>query len=214
MNYEQQRAQMVKTQIEARGVHDRRVLDAMRRVPRHRFIPEAMRSAAYQDGPLSIGSGQTISQPYIVAFMTEAAEVGPEDRVLEIGTGSGYQAAVLAELAGEVYSIEIVPTLHQRTTPLLESMGYTNLHVRMGDGHSGWPEAAPFDAIVVTAAPEVVPKALVEQLATGGRMVIPVGRGDQQLRILRKLPGGIREESTMAVRFVPMVSTDGPRQTS
>jgi protein-L-isoaspartate(D-aspartate) O-methyltransferase len=209
MNFEEQRALMVRTQIEARGVRDRRVLEAMRTVPRHRFVPEAMRSASYQDGPLSIGSGQTISQPYIVAFMTEAAEVGPEDRVLEIGTGSGYQAAVLAELAGEVYSIEVVRALYERTEPLLRSLGYENLHLRLGDGHSGWPEAAPFDAIVVTAAPEVVPKALVDQLAIGGRMVIPVGRGDQQLRILRKLPGGIREESTMAVRFVPMVADSG-----
>jgi protein-L-isoaspartate(D-aspartate) O-methyltransferase len=209
MDFEEQRARMVKTQIEPRGVRDRRVLDAMGTVPRHRFVPEAMRSASYQDGPLSIGSGQTISQPYIVAFMTEAAEVGPEDRVLEIGTGSGYQAAVLAELASEVYSIEVVRALYERTKPLLESLGYENLHLRLGDGHAGWPEAAPFDAIVVTAAPEVVPKALVDQLAIGGRMVIPVGRGAQQLRILRKLPGGIREESTMAVRFVPMLTDSG-----
>lgn len=212
MDWEAQRERMVRTQIEARGVRDARVLAAMRKVPRHLFVPEALQAAAYEDGPLSIGSGQTISQPYIVAFMTEAAQVGPDDRVLEIGTGSGYQAAVLAELAGDVYSIEVVPALHRRTRPILESLGYSNLHLRLGDGHAGWPEAAPFDAIVVTAAPEVVPKPLVQQLATGGRMVIPVGRGNQELRILRKLPGGLREESAMAVRFVPMVSTDGPAQ--
>lgn len=205
MDFREQREHMVRTQIEARGVRDPRVLEAMRRVPRHRFVPEALEAAAYRDGPLSIGAGQTISQPYIVAFMSEAAEVGPDDRVLEIGTGSGYQAAVLAELAGEVYSVEVVKSLHARAEAVLESLGYRNVSLRLGDGYAGWPEAAPFDAIVVTAAPEVVPKALVDQLARGGRMVIPVGRGDQQLRVLRKLPGGLREETAMAVRFVPMV---------
>jgi protein-L-isoaspartate(D-aspartate) O-methyltransferase len=209
MDFEEQRARMVETQLVSRGIRDERVLDAMRRVPRHRFVPEALRAASYHDGPLSIGAGQTISQPYIVAFMTEAAEASPEDRVLEIGTGSGYQTAVLAELAGDVYSIEVIPSLHERTSRLLESMGYTNLHLRLGDGHAGWPEAAPFDAIVVTAAPEVVPRALVDQLAIGGLLVIPVGSGDQQLRVLRKLPGGLRETSRMAVRFVPMVDTSG-----
>jgi protein-L-isoaspartate(D-aspartate) O-methyltransferase len=214
MDFEEQRARMVESQLASRGIRDERVLDAMRRVARHRFVPEPLRAASYQDGPLSIGAGQTISQPYIVAFMTEAAEVSPEDRVLEIGTGSGYQTAVLAELAGDVYSIEVVPSLYERTTGLLETMGYTNLHLQLGDGHAGWPEAAPFDAIVVTAAPEVVPRALVEQLATGGRMVIPVGRGDQQLRVLRKLPGGLRETSRMAVRFVPMVDAGGVERRS
>jgi len=212
MDFEAQREHMVRTQIEARGVRDPRVLEAMRRVPRHRFAPEGVQAAAYTDAPISIGWGQTMSQPYIVAYMTEAAAIEPGDRVLEIGTGSGYQAAVLAEMGAEVYSIEVVPALYHRTRALFEDLGLENVHLRLGDGHAGWPEAAPFDAIVVTAAPDVVPPRLVEQLAVGGRMVIPVGRGDQDLRVLRKLPGGLREESSLAVRFVPMVHATGPEQ--
>jgi protein-L-isoaspartate(D-aspartate) O-methyltransferase len=196
---------MVRRQIEARGVGDPAVLRAMRAVPRHRFVPEAPPEAAYTDRPLPIGYGQTISQPYIVAFMAEAAAIEPGDRVLEIGTGSGYGAAVLAELAGQVYTIEIVPELAERARGVLGRTGYRNVEVRTGNGWLGWPEAAPFDAIVVTAAPERVPAALERQLAVGGTMVIPVGDVVQTLRVLRKTPDGLREVASLPVRFVPMV---------
>ncbi len=197
------RERMVADQIEARGVRDARVLAALRRVPRHEFVPERDRARAYRDGPLPIGHGQTISQPYVVAVMTELAAPGPRDRVLEIGTGSGYQAALLAELAGEVYSIEIVEPLAERATATLERLGY-EVHVRHGDGYRGWPEKAPFDAIVVTAAPERVPPALLEQLAEGGRLVIPVGDLYQELEVHRRTAEGIEVERVFAVRFVPM----------
>ncbi|NIP78457.1 MAG: protein-L-isoaspartate(D-aspartate) O-methyltransferase [Gemmatimonadetes bacterium] len=199
------RRAMVRRQIEARGVRDEAVLRAMRTVPRHRFVPGADAASAYGDRPLPIGHGQTISQPYIVAFMAEAADIEPGDRVLEIGTGSGYGAAVLAELAGEVYTIEIVPELAARAGEVLAREGYANVHVRAGNGWLGWPEHAPYDAIVVTAAPERVPPALVEQLAVGGALVIPVGDWVQTLRVLRKTPDGLREEASLPVRFVPMV---------
>lgn len=205
--YETMREEMVEQQLKRPlgGITDERVLDAMKRVPRHEFVPEDMRERAYEDRPLPIGEGQTISQPYIVAFMTEKLDPQPEDRVLEIGTGSGYQAAVLAELVKEVYTIEIVPGLASKAAHDLERLGYQNIHTRTGDGYQGWPEAAPFDAVIVTCAPEDVPKPLVGQLKDGGRMIIPVGpAGDQKLILLRKLGGRLREEAVLPVRFVPM----------
>jgi protein-L-isoaspartate(D-aspartate) O-methyltransferase len=199
-----QREQMVRRQVEARGVKDRRVLEAMRRVPRHRFVPDELQAGAYGDHPLPIGHEQTISQPFIVAWMTEALAVTPQSRVLEIGTGSGYQAAVLGEVAAEVYTIEIVEPLARRSRVVLSELGYRNVHVRHGDGYKGWPEQAPFDAIMVTAAPEEVPAPLVEQLAMGGRLVIPVGgRAMQQMTVLTKTPSGLHREERMPVRFVP-----------
>jgi protein-L-isoaspartate(D-aspartate) O-methyltransferase len=191
-----------------RPVRDAAVLQAMRTVPRERFVAPNLRHEAFGDYPLPIGFDQTISQPYIVAFMTEAARVGPESVVLEVGTGSGYQAAVLAEIVHKVYTIEIVQPLADRAARRLEELGYHNVHVRAGDGYAGWPEHAPFDAIIVTAAPERVPPALIEQLKPGGRMVIPVGPVDrtQMLQVLTKRPdGSVVRENVMAVRFVPMV---------
>ena len=197
------REAMVDRQIEARGIRDPRVLAAMRQVPRERFIPPDVAPLAYADQPLPIGYGQTISQPYIVAYMSEALHVTENAKVLEIGTGSGYQAAVLGELAREVYTIEIVPELAERARATLESLGYSNVHVRAGDGYLGWPEQAPFDAIMVTAAPDHVPQPLIDQLALGGRLVIPVGDVEQQIRILTRTATGIEETRTIPVRFVP-----------
>ena len=201
-----QRARMVAQTIEARGIKDPRVLAAMRRAPRHELVPEPIRGRAYEDTPLPIGWEQTISQPYIVAAMTEAAQLGPGEKVLEVGTGSGYQAMVLAEMGDlDIYSIEIVEPLAKRTHELLAKLGYTKLHLRIGDGYRGWPEAAPFDAIIVTAAPAEVPKPLVEQLAVGGRLVIPVGEaGAQQLKVIVKDAKGTTSETLFDVRFVPM----------
>jgi protein-L-isoaspartate(D-aspartate) O-methyltransferase len=196
---------MVREQIEDRGVRDKRVLVAMRKVPRHLYVPREMEPYAYADQPLPIGYGQTISQPYIVAFMTEALELKPQDRVLEIGTGSGYQAAVLAELVREVFSIEIVEPLGKESAARLKRLGYSNIQVRIGDGYRGWPQAAPFDAIIVTAAPDHVPPALVDQLREGGRMVLPVGRLFQDLIRIRRTAKGIKQETLLPVRFVPMV---------
>jgi protein-L-isoaspartate(D-aspartate) O-methyltransferase len=202
---ERRRIEMVREQIQARGVRDPRVLEAMRTVPRHRFVSPDLVDSAYDDSPLPIGFGQTISQPYIVAYMTELLEVAPEHVVLEIGTGSGYQAAVLGELAREVYTIEIVPELARQSAATLRALGYTNVHVREGDGYAGWPARAPFDRILVTAAPERIPKPLLDQLAVGGRLVIPVGpqRRTQWLTIVDKTPGGLIERRTIPVRFVP-----------
>ena len=199
-----ERQTMVDDQIRARGSADPAVLRAMERVQRHLFVPPSHRDAAYEDGPLPIGSGQTISQPYIVAYMTEALAVNRTSKVLEIGTGSAYQAAVLAEIVKEVYTIEIVEELGTRAAALLKELGYRNVHTRIGDGYKGWPEHAPFDAIVVTAAPDHIPQPLVDQLAVGGRMVIPVGRGDQEMVIVSKTPAGVVEKRTIAVRFVPL----------
>ena len=198
------RMSMVETQLVPRGIRDPAVLDAMRRVPRHRFVPESEREQAYTDGPLEIGQGQTISQPYIVALMTELARPRRTMKVLEVGTGSGYQAAVLAEVVGEVYTIEILPELGRRAQALLEELGYDNVHVRVGDGYHGWPEEAPFDAIVVTAAPERVPQALLDQLRIGGRLVIPVGVWTQELVRITRTPTGFERETITPVRFVPM----------
>ena len=203
-DWDAQRAAMVDHQLHARDIRAARVLEAMRRVPRHVFVPESQRADAYEDRPLPIGHGQTISQPYIVAFMTQALDVRATDRVLEIGTGSGYQAAVLCELAKEVYTIEIVTPLAERARETLTGLGYRNVHVRAGNGYLGWPEQAPFDRVIVTAAPEEVPPALVDQLNAGGLMAIPVGGIDQELRILRKNTAGLETLQTLPVRFVPM----------
>ena len=200
-----ERDAMVRTQIEARGVRDPRVLDALRSVPRHRFVPDNVTEEAYTDRPLPIGEQQTISQPYIVGLMTELAQVGPGDRVLEIGTGSGYQAAVLAAIGCEVWSIEIVEPLARSAAARLESLGYLKVRVRAGDGYAGWPEVAPFKAILITAAPPRIPDPLIEQLAVGGRLIAPVGgSGAQQLTIVEKRPEGLDTEAVLDVRFVPM----------
>ena len=198
------RAAMVATQIEARGVSDPCVLKAMREVPRERFVPAPLENDAYRDGPLSIGRGQTISQPYIVALMTALTEPAPGMRVLEIGTGSGYQAAVLAECVGDVYTIEIIPELGRQAAERLAGLGYENIHPRVGDGYDGWPEEQPFDAIVVTAAPPEIPQPLLDQLAVGGRMVIPVGRGSQDLVVVTRTEDGYVDRFETPVRFVPM----------
>jgi len=197
-------ARMVDQQLRQHDIVDPRVLAAMREVPRHRFVPPEMAAQAYDDTPLPIGYGQTISQPYIVAYMTQALEVRPEDRVLEIGTGSGYQAAVLARIAKEVYTIEIVPELAARAAGILRELGYDRVHVREGDGYAGWPEHAPFDRVIVTAAPDHIPQPLVDQLAVGGRLVIPVGDVRQQMTIVTKTKDGVVERRTIGVRFVPL----------
>jgi protein-L-isoaspartate(D-aspartate) O-methyltransferase len=206
---ETQRARMVEEQIAGRGIRDPRVLDAMRSVPRHEFVPERLRAEAYGDHPLPIGHEQTISQPYIVALMTQELKPKAGDKVLEIGTGSGYQAAVLAKLVKDVYSIEIVEPLGKRAAADLRRLGFANVHTRVGDGYAGWPEEAPFDAIIVTCAPEDVPPALVAQLKEGGRMVIPVGKNEAQtLFVMVKRAGRMEEKQRVPVRFVPM--TRGP----
>ncbi len=196
---------MVSRQIEARGVRDPHVLRAMREVPRHRFVPASERASAYDDHPLPIGHGQTISQPYIVALMTELAAVKPGDRVLEVGTGSGYQAAVLAAMGVKVFSIEIIEPLAKRADALLKELGYgKNVQVRAGDGYAGWPEQAPFDAVIVTAAPPKVPEPLKQQLKVGGRLVIPVGKYYQSLMRITRTKDGFDKENVIPVRFVPM----------
>jgi protein-L-isoaspartate(D-aspartate) O-methyltransferase len=202
--YRQERERFVHEEIEARGVHDARVLAAMRKVPRHLFVPPDQQKYAYIDSPLFIGYSQTISEPYLVAYMTEALELKPQDRVLEIGTGSGFQAAVLAELVREVYTIEIVEPLAKSAEERLRRLGYANVHVRAGDGYRGWPEAAPFDAIILTAAPPQVPPPLIEQLRQGGRLVAPVGGSLQDLVRIRRTAQGTTEEVLLPVRFVPM----------
>jgi protein-L-isoaspartate(D-aspartate) O-methyltransferase len=198
------RLNMVQRQLEARGVSDPRVLSAMRTVPRHAFVSEAQRELAYADQPLPIEADQTISQPYIVAFMSELAQISMGDKVLEVGTGSGYQAAVLSELGAEVYSIEIVAELADSARKRLRALEY-DVHVRHGDGYAGWPEAAPFAAILVTAAPPTIPEPLREQLAVGGHLVIPVGEELQELLVITRTAYGFEERSALPVRFVPMV---------
>jgi len=197
--------EMIRAQIQARGVHDARVLDAMRTVKRHLFVPTASVDEAYEDFPLPIGEGQTISQPYIVALMSELLDTRPTDRVLEVGTGSGYQTAVLSCLVADVYSIEIVKALSERAAAELEQQGYDNVHLRVGDGYNGWPEYAPYDGVIVTAAPPEIPHQLVDQLADGGRMVVPVGTSYQELLLIEKKDGQIQKRVITAVRFVPMV---------
>ena len=198
------RLMMVETQIKRRGVKDEKVLKAMRKVPRHLFVPGDQRDQAYNDYPLKIGHGQTISQPYIVALMTELLKIEPDDRILEIGTGSGYQAAVLAELAAEVYTIEIVAPLAKSAEKLLGELGYSNITVQAGDGFFGWPEEAPFDGVMLTAAPVRVPQPLLEQLKDGGRLVVPEGKFYQDLVVYEKIGDHIKRREVIPVRFVPM----------
>ena len=211
---ERERAEMVKFQIADRGITDPLVLEAMRAVKRHKFLPAMQAYRAYEDGPVSIGKGQTISQPYIVALMTELAQVGPEDKVFEVGTGSGYQAAVLGEIVREVYTVEYHEALGLQAQERLAALGYENVHVRIGDGYAGWPEHAPFDAILVTAGIDHVPQPLIEQLKAGGRMVIPVGADGytQELLVIEKNEdGSVKETKTIPVRFVPFL---GPKKTN
>ena len=203
---------MVLKQISERGIGNQRILDAMRKVERHRFIPLAIINRAYEDEAQPIGEGQTISQPYIVAFMTDALDVKPEDKVLEIGTGSGYQSAVLAELCKEVYTIEINSVLAARAETVLKSLHYANIHQRTGDGYLGWPEAAPFDAITVTCSPSKIPQPLIDQLKEGGRMIIPIDSGEEQnLVLLTKKKGKLITEKILPVIFVPMHDNKGKK---
>jgi len=205
-NFDQERERMVESQIEARGVKDQRVLEAMRKVPRHAFVSETLKSYAYNDEPLPIGEGQTISQPYIVAYMTEMLHLKEDKKVLEVGTGSGYQAAILAELAREVYTIEIIESLSHRAQKVLEQQGYNNIFFKVGDGSHGWEEHAPYDAIMVTAAPESVPKQLQEQLQLSGRMIIPVGEAFQELVLVIREKKKYKQKRLLPVRFVPLIS--------
>src|SRR5262245_48470118 len=205
VDFASQRQRMVEQQLKPRGIKDERVLAAMAKVPREEFVPADERSDAYEDGPLPIGYDQTISQPYIVAFMTEQLRPKPRDRVLEMGSGSGYQGANLGEQVADVYTIEIVEPLAKTGEATLQRLGYKNVHLMVGDGYRGWPEEAPFDAIVVTCAPGKVPQPLVDQLKDDGRMVIPVGeRFAQELYLLEKKNGQLKESATLPVRFVPM----------
>ncbi|MDJ0737266.1 MAG: protein-L-isoaspartate(D-aspartate) O-methyltransferase [Nostocaceae cyanobacterium] len=203
-DFQQQRLRMVQQQIQERGITDKAVLGAMSKVPRHHFVNPSFVDLAYSDFPLPIGHNQTISQPYIVAYMTEAADISPEEKVLEIGTGSGYQAAVLAELAKEVYTIEIIPALAREADKTLKELGYKNVYVKTGNGYQGWTEHAPYDAIIVTAAPDHIPPSLVKQLAINGRMVIPVGTLYQEMMVIVKTGDGLIQKKTIPVRFVPM----------
>jgi protein-L-isoaspartate(D-aspartate) O-methyltransferase len=198
------RERMVQEQLQKRDIRNPLVLAAMLKVPRHEFVPEELVDSAYEDGALPLKMGQTISQPYIVAYMTQALDLHGTERVLEIGTGSGYQAAILAELVPEVYTVGIVPELKEYASNILSKLGYKNIHFLVGDGFQGWPEYAPFDRIIVTAAPESVPQPLIDQLKEGGRLVIPIGIGDQELMVLEKGKAGITRRSTIPVRFVPM----------
>ncbi len=202
--FEKLRRKMVQSQIKDRGIKDPGVLKAMEKVPRHHFVPPDLVQFAYDDGPLPIGEGQTISQPYIVALMTELVEPKPNDKVLEIGTGSGYQAAILAEIAKEVYTIEIVETLGKKAEERLIKHNYKNITVKIGDGYQGWEENAPYDAIIVTAAPEHIPQPLVDQLKIGGKLVIPIGEFFQDLILVQKTEKGILKKNVTGVRFVPM----------
>lgn len=202
--YEKLRARMVETQLLPRDINDKKVIAAMKHVPRHLFVPKEYRAYAYEDGPQPIEQGQTISQPYIVAIMTQLLRIDSVSKILEIGTGSGYQAAVLGEISDSVYSIEIIPQLAKQAAHLLDSLGYRNVHVKAGDGYLGWPEAAPFDAVIVTAAAPKIPQPLIEQLKVGGRMVIPVGDYTQELYLITKEKDGVVKQAIIPVRFVPM----------
>jgi protein-L-isoaspartate(D-aspartate) O-methyltransferase len=199
-----ERERMVREQLQARDIRDPKVLNAMGKVPRHRFVPGESVRAAYDDNPLPLMLGQTISQPYVVAYMTQALRLQGSERVLEIGTGSGYQAAILSELVREVYTIEILPELESAARATLRSLGYENIRIRCADGYLGWPEAAPFDRIIVTAAPDHIPPPLLDQLKPGGFMIIPVGRAEQDLVLVEKNEQGITRRATIPVRFVPM----------
>lgn len=211
-DFQAQREKMVREQIVQRGITNKRVLAAMKKIERHKFIPLVIIDQAYEDAAQPIGEGQTISQPYVVAFMTDALKVQPEDKVLEIGTGSGYQAAVLAELCKDVYTIEINTTLAARAEEVLKSLKYKNIHQRTGDGYLGWPEAAPFDAITVTCSPSKIPKPLIDQLKEGGRMIIPVDSyGSQDLVVLTKKKGKAVKQKVLPVIFVPMHDSKGKK---
>jgi protein-L-isoaspartate(D-aspartate) O-methyltransferase len=207
VDFEAERKRMIETQIRARGVRDPGVLAAMEKVPRHLFVPEELRAYSHADEPLPIGDGQTISQPYIVAYMTEALGLRGRERVLEIGTGSGYQTAVLAEVAAEVYTVELIPDLASRARRTLDELGCRNVRFKIGDGTGGWPEFAPFDAVLVTAAAARIPPALEDQLGRGGRLVCPVGTGFQELVRLQKRRRTMKRERLLAVRFVPLITT-------
>ncbi len=207
--FRSQREMMVRQQIQARGISNRTILDAFRKVPRHEFVLPEYSAHSYNDSPLPLTDGQTISQPYVVAFMTDALDLKPTDKVLEIGTGSGYQAAILGELCDSVFTIEIFETLGEKAESVLVELGYKNIFTKIGDGYQGWPEHAPFDAIIVTCSPTHVPQALKNQLAEGGRMIIPVGEGRLQfLVLLEKKRGKIKEKNVLPVRFVPMIDEE------
>ncbi|WP_321281616.1 protein-L-isoaspartate(D-aspartate) O-methyltransferase [Marinifilum fragile] len=210
MDFKEQRFKMVAEQIKSRGINDSEVIKAMQKVQRHLFVPHYLQKYAYQDRPLPIGHGQTISQPYIVGLMSQLLEVEEGEKLLEIGTGSGYQAAILGELGGEVYSIEIVKPLQKRAAFVLDSLNYENVNTRYGDGYLGWPEKAPFDGIIVTCSPTKIPQALIDQLAEGGKLVIPVGlKYVKKLVLLEKKKGEVIQRNVIPVRFVPMVDADG-----
>lgn len=211
IDFEAQRENMVQVQLRNRDITDQATLKAMLMVPRHQFVPQSLKEVAYTDGPLPIGEGQTISQPYIVAYMTQSLKLRPSHRVLEIGTGSGYQAAVLSEIVDSVYTVEIVEKLGRSAEERLRKQKYNNIQVRIGDGYHGWPEKGPFDGIMVTAGAEQIPPKLIEQLKDGGRMIIPVGphRGIRQLVLVTKNKGKIRRKEVMAVRFVPFTRKKG-----
>jgi len=206
-DFEQQRERMVNAQLQARGIKDKKILEAMRKVPRHEFVPDNMIPYAYNDEPLPIGEGQTISQPYIVAYMTEALELKRSERVLEIGTGSGYQTAILAEIVGEVFTVELISALSKKAQENLEKLKYTNITFKIGDGTYGWKEHEPYDAIMVTAAPDKVPQLLEEQLKVGGRMIIPVGSAIQELVLVIRGKRKSKKKKLLPVRFVPLIST-------
>ena len=205
-----ERDRMVEDQLLARGIKSPMVIAAMRRVPRHEFVPESYAGMAYDDQPVSIGYGQTISQPAVVAYMTEALELKGSEKVLEVGTGSGYQAAVLAELVPSIFTIEILEPLSKRAAETLARLSYGKVKIRVGDGHQGWPEEAPFDAIIVTAAPEQVPQPLLDQLAVGGRLILPVGKGSQDLVLIRRTKYGYERTELLRVIFVPMTGGTDP----
>jgi protein-L-isoaspartate(D-aspartate) O-methyltransferase len=210
VNFKKARERMVETQIAARGIHDEGVLEAMRKVPRHLFVDEALRDQAYSDHPLPIADNQTISQPYIVALMTESLELNGAEKVLEIGTGSGYQSAILAELADRVFSVERYPDLAHRANAILRKQGYQNIIVRVGDGSLGWPDDAPFDGVIVTAGTPKIPQPLIDQLKMGGRLVVPVGdRLGQDLILVRRVAEGIKKTNLGGVRFVNLVGKLG-----
>jgi len=200
------REKMVETQIKARGIKDARVIKAMKKIPRHIFVPENMRAHAYNDEPLPVGEGQTISQPYIVAYMTEVLQLKADNKILEIGTGSGYQAAVLAEIVNEVYTVDIIEVLSQRAQNVLKELGYKNIHYEIGDGKAGWKEHAPYDKIIVTAAPSQIPEALQEQLKMNGKMIIPVGEAFQELVLVTRTTHKTKKKKLLPVRFVPLIS--------
>lgn len=210
--YRQVRKRMVRDQIVSRGISDQKVIQAMLNVPRHLFVPKAYERMAYEDRPLPIGEGQTISQPYIVAYMTELLDLKPSMKVLEIGTGSGYQAAILGEICNEVYTIEIIESLAEKAKKQLRSLDYQNINFKTGDGYKGWEEHAPFDAIIVTCAPADIPQPLQDQLAEGGKMIIPVGGSiAQELVLIEKKKGKLKKKMVAPVRFVPMIRSDGRR---